>query len=59
MDTSGIMESVYRYTCSQHVMYGMLGAAYSPGNEALDPSRGKGKCFEERRWELPVLLPFV
>lgn len=59
MDTSGIMESVYRYTCSQHVMDGMLGAAYSPGNEALDPSRGKGKWFEERRWELPVLLPFV
>lgn len=28
-------------------------------NEALDPSRGKGKWSEERGWELPLLLPLV
>ena len=56
----GIMESVYRYCCSQHVMYGLLQAVYGPGNAALATSRGKGRQSEgQRRWELPVLLPSV
>lgn len=60
VETAGIMESVYRYCCSQHVMYGLLQATHGPGNAALAPSRGKRRWSEgQRSWELPVLRPSV
>lgn len=53
------MESVYRYSCSQHVMYGLLHAAHGPGNMALALSREKERWSEGQRCELPRLLPSV
>lgn len=59
VETTGIMESMYGYCCSQHVMYGLLQAAHSPGNIVLALSRVKGRLSEGQRRELPVLLPNV